>query len=55
MSRPPERQALGIQSLCLDPGPASSANRRSLATSFDAALAWIRGATGLGVEIFWKP
>lgn len=53
VSRPP-RRALGIQSLCLDAGaPAAGHNRRGLSTSFEAALAAIRAATGLAVTPYW--
>ncbi len=42
--------ALGIQSLCLDPGT----NQRSLATSFLSARAWLRENVSPNLELQWK-
>lgn len=44
-------EALGIQSLCLDP----ETRRRSYATTFAAAEAWLRAAINDSLAIRWQP
>lgn len=48
--------ALGVQSLCLDPGDVDvpSGFLRGLATSFDAGLSWLREDKGFDVTPFWR-